>query len=124
MKFGNIEKFDLNSIIPDGWEAVGHRAPQDGEHYLCDRLDGQPYPTIWTGSHATYAHIILKRKRWRAGPCGVYYYINSEAGICYTHEDSTDLDYRRHALGNYFSSEKEAKAAAEKFKALLKEEEV
>lgn len=113
--------FDLNSIIPKGWEAVGHRAPQDGEHYLCDRLDGHPYPTTWTGRHATYAAIILKRKRWRAGPGGVYYYIHSEVGICDTQEDSADLDHRRHALGNYFSSAKEAKAAAEKIKELLKE---
>lgn len=66
--------------------------------------------------------IILKRKHWRAKYGEPYFFVDSELNAHRTREDLLPMDYRRHEVGNYFETEGEAEAMAEKFRAILKKE--
>ena len=58
-------------------------------------------------------------KRWKPGLNGVFWYINSGNKIDYTTNNGFGVDEEKIAAGNCFFTKAEAKAAAEKVKALL-----
>ena len=99
--------FDLNSIVPDGWE-VGSidisRAPEGKEEM------------------AWYTKITFERKRWRAKKEGKYFIVRADLRAEGYFEDGDDLDGRLHSAGNYFKTREEAEAMAEKIRSLLSRE--
>jgi hypothetical protein len=59
-------------------------------------------------------------KRWRAEKDGKYFHLDACMGVAYLRDNGSPVDYRYYAAYNYFQTEEQAKAAAEKIKKLLK----
>lgn len=61
-----------------------------------------------------------KPKGWRAKEGETYWFVNSN-GVCIdVHENREKFDDYCHDFGNYFRTEEEAKAMADRFRAILK----
>jgi len=117
--------FDLNALVPEGWEVVGYRSPKAGEGYLGviteDTNRGRGMLGAMTARCALHAPaIILKRKRWRAKLGARYFLIWPEGNVSHSREDGVPTDDNHYELGNYFETEVEAEAVAEKIRAVFK----
>lgn len=62
-----------------------------------------------------------KPKRWRAKSKGRYWVVSGDGTTYKSNEDGDITDDERYNIGNYFKTEQEAEAVANKFKALLSE---
>ena len=54
-----MSTFDIQSIVPEGYEAIGYRTPKSGEIYIS--IDGKPHTAGFNFSNDI--HLIL-RKKW------------------------------------------------------------
>lgn len=63
----------------------------------------------------------IKPKRWRAKENGHYWHLDSQLNASRDTEHSLKWDDMRYISGNYFISDDDAEAAAEKIKELLKQ---
>lgn len=57
--------FDLNSIIPEGWECVGVRQVERGESYL-EVWHKEPFE--WTSEYPSSHKYVIIRKKWTPKP--------------------------------------------------------
>lgn len=115
--------FDLNALIPEGWEIDDYRVPEEGETYLATSDSDVPFAQVRRSTCAPLtSSIILKRKRWRADHGWTYFFIDGNLRAYQSREDSHRTDNRRYEVGNYFRTEGETEAAAEKIRDLLKAE--
>jgi hypothetical protein len=64
----------------------------------------------------------LKPMRWKAKECYPYYYVDSSLLVTETTEEGYTSDRMRYDVGNYFKTEEEAQAFADKLKELFKKE--
>ena len=63
----------------------------------------------------------IKPKRWRAKENGHYWHLDSQLNASRDTEHGLKWDDMRYISGNYFITDVDAEAAAEKFKELLKQ---
>ena len=88
----------------------------------------EDYEVLTTGfSYALDGEFItivlpLRKKRWRAEHGGDYLIIDSDGALENIKENYTSFDIDHYEFGNYFKTEEEAQAMADKIKKLLKEE--
>lgn len=57
--------FDLNSIVPEGYECVGVRQPEKGDFYL---LTWCSEPLEWLSTAPSSSKSIILRKKWTPQP--------------------------------------------------------
>lgn len=63
-------------------------------------------------------------ERWRAEKGEIYYYISSNCIICNVMDTHDGNDRENYSMGNYFRTEEEAQAMADRIKAMLKGEQL
>jgi len=64
------------------------------------------------------AHIaFIPAPRWRAKLGDMYYYISAEGEIERAREDAHEIDNKHYDIGNYYKTEEQTEAAAERVRA-------
>lgn len=109
---------DLPDI--DGYTYTGElRKPQEGEYYLHANWQ---FGAIKAGFCPPPARrYILKKSRWRASYCKIYYYVDSDLVVEAITDRRSSVDDRRFSTGNYFRLKNDAEQFIEKVKAVFKE---
>lgn len=64
-----------------------------------------------TEAYAWTAIRPAKKKRWRGGFNGMYFFINSVGIVCKTFDNQSEHDDRHHNAGNYFPTKEQALAS-------------
>lgn len=110
-----VDVEDIEALVPDGWVVVRIGLARVDEHFLVSgRVDQAAV------DQTINARVILSKKRWRATRGGTYWTLGATTHGAYSDLESfTDGDNNRYRCGNYFMTEKQADAAAEKVKSLM-----
>lgn len=111
-------KIDIaNSVAPDGYEFTGeYRQVEKGEYCLF------PWGALLMREKTCAHYPILRKikpKRWRAGPKGIYFYVDGDATVRDHIDRRDEIDEHLYAIGNHFRTEVEADEVAELFKQTL-----
>jgi len=112
-----INEQEIQSIVPDGYEAVSIRAPRKGDLYL----ESWGAVVVACGDFGKDGiRVILKRKRWVPSIGEMYYYLDRldrmEARGDRNH--GCWIDQVRIDSGNCFRTREESQHAAEKTREL------
>ncbi len=117
--FGKFKGQSLKEVMAayaDG-QAIQYRQKNASSHKWLD-VDAP----IWDWSSLDYR---VKPVPWRAECGGIYYYVDNDATIESDVDNYSFIDNDRYVIGNYFSTEEEAKPYLEKFKTVfLKHKEI
>jgi hypothetical protein len=68
-----------------------------------------------------YEFVCVEPSRWRAAKNGSYYYLGENATTCKGNENGYAWSDRHYNAGNYYRTQKEAEAAAERVRAAFLE---
>lgn len=104
------QKVKVMAAYAEG-KAIQYRQKNSSSHKWLD-VDAP----IWDWSSLDYR---VKPEPWRVDCGGTYYYVDNDATIESDVDNYTYIDTDRYNIGNYFSTEEEAKPYLEKFKTLF-----
>lgn len=106
--------------LPEGWEPVAFRVAKAGDNYW-DEVEGT---VRLAKTDMEYRYVIVEKKRWRSEEGGDYYIVTMDYGMFLTgsmEETLDQVDRSYHASGNYFQTEEQAQAVADKINQLLQD---
>jgi hypothetical protein len=116
------QKIEIEVDIPEGYEATGeYRRPECGECYLWD-TGANIGKSCCDPEERDTPLVILRKKPWRAARGDVYWIVGSCGMVLDIEEDGNVENDEHFEFGNYFKTEEQAEAAAERVRRAYKED--
>ena len=111
--------------VPDGWEPVAFRVAKAGDNYW----DEVEHIVRQAKVDMDYRYVIMEKKRWRAKENELYWFIRwaddvGSYGVAETCDDIDERNWGDDAIydsGNYFQTQEQAQAVADKINQLLQD---
>lgn len=79
----------------------------------------------YTGDYSNVETVMdwveppTENKRWRSEVYGIYYYVTGSGYLLTNNDNAREFDNEAHTIGNYFQTESQAQAVANRFKQIL-----